>query len=46
LTAQVHTIPAAIDHEIAALKLSAMGVRLDKLTDEQEAYQNQWQEGT
>ena len=46
LTAQVHTIPAAIDREIAALKLSAMGVRLDKMTDEQEAYLNQWQEGT
>ena len=46
LDPQVHTIPVAIDREIAALKLSAMGVRLDQLTDRQEAYMNQWQEGT
>ena len=46
LDSQVHTIPVAIDREIAALKLSAMGVRLDQLTDRQEAYMNQWQEGT
>jgi adenosylhomocysteinase len=31
---------------IAALKLKAMGVRLDALTPEQQQYLNSWQEGT
>ncbi len=43
---QVYTIPEAIDQEIARLKLDAMGVEIDTLTDEQVAYLNQWQEGT
>lgn len=43
---QVYTIPAEVDAEIARLKLEAMGVRIDKLTAEQDAYLNQWQEGT
>ena len=43
---QVHTIPADLDMEIARLKLSAMGVDIDILTDQQEAYLNQWEEGT
>lgn len=42
----VHTLPQAIDHEIAALKLKAMGITLDTLTKEQEKYLNSWQEGT
>ncbi len=46
LSAQVYTIPADVDTEIARLKLVAMGVSIDKLTDQQEAYLNQWQEGT
>ncbi|MCY3834345.1 MAG: adenosylhomocysteinase [Chloroflexi bacterium] len=46
LAAQVYTIPAAVDQEIARLKLGAMGVQIDKLTERQEAYLNQWQEGT
>ncbi len=46
LTAQVYTIPADVDMEIARLKLLAMGVNIDKLTDQQEAYLHQWQEGT
>ncbi|MCY3935509.1 MAG: adenosylhomocysteinase [Chloroflexi bacterium] len=46
LSTEVHTIPTAIDREIATLKLYAMGVRLDELTERQEAYMNQWQEGT
>ncbi|QPC80884.1 adenosylhomocysteinase [Phototrophicus methaneseepsis] len=43
---QVYTIPADVDMEIARLKLEAMGVGIDKLTEEQETYLNQWQEGT
>ncbi len=43
---QVYTIPAEVDQEIARLKLAAMGMTIDTLTEEQEAYLNQWQEGT
>ncbi len=46
LEPQVYTIPADVDMEIARLKLLAMGVGIDKLTEQQEAYLNQWQEGT
>jgi adenosylhomocysteinase len=43
---RVYTIPEEIDREIARLKLEAMGVSIDTLTDEQVTYLNQWQEGT
>jgi adenosylhomocysteinase len=43
---QVYTIPEEVDREIARLKLEAMGINIDILTEEQEAYLNQWQEGT
>ena len=46
LKAQVYRVPADIDQEIARLKLSAMGVQIDELTDEQELYLNSWAEGT
>ncbi len=42
----VYTIPDAIDQEIARLKLEAMGVQIDTLTDEQARYLSQWEEGT
>jgi adenosylhomocysteinase len=43
---KVYSLPIEIDREIARLKLEAVGVRIDKLTAEQEKYLNQWQEGT
>ena len=43
---QVYTIPEDVDNEIARLKLEAMGINIDTLTEEQHAYLNQWQEGT
>ncbi len=43
---QVYTIPAALDAEIARLKLEAMGVKIDLLSDEQTRYLSQWEEGT
>jgi adenosylhomocysteinase len=43
---QVYVVPEEIDREIARLKLTAMGIRLDALTDEQHAYLSSWQEGT
>ena len=46
LEKRVYTIPAEVDREIAQIKLDAMGVNIDTLTEEQFAYLNQWQEGT
>ena len=43
---RVYTLPAAIDREIAGLKLKAMGVRIDTLTPDQEKYLNSWESGT
>ncbi len=42
----VYSVPEAIDREIARLKLDAMAVNIDTLTDEQEKYLHSWQEGT
>jgi len=46
LKPEVYTIPADIDREIAALKLSAMGVKIDTLTKAQEEYLAAWESGT
>jgi adenosylhomocysteinase len=46
LDVAVHPVPAEIDAEVARLKLQAMGVEIDALTKEQEAYLRSWQEGT
>jgi adenosylhomocysteinase len=43
---QVYSVPAEIDAEIARIKLDAMGIKIDKLTPEQEKYLNSWEEGT
>jgi adenosylhomocysteinase len=42
----VHALPKEVDREIAALKLKAMGVTIDTLTDEQAKYLSSWEEGT
>ena len=42
----VYPVPEDIDREIARIKLEAMGVELDVLTDEQVKYLNSWEEGT
>ena len=42
----VHPVPPAIDREIARLKLQTLGVRIDVLTSEQQAYLSGWSEGT
>jgi adenosylhomocysteinase len=46
LAKKVYPVPAEIDKEIARLKLESMGVRIDVLTPEQEAYLASWAEGT
>ena len=43
---QVYTVPEEIDREIARIKLSAMGVEIDTLTEEQKRYLTSWAEGT
>jgi adenosylhomocysteinase len=43
---QVYSVPEEIDREIARIKLDAMGIKIDKLTPEQEKYLNSWEEGT
>uniref|UniRef100_A0A7C1FF09 Adenosylhomocysteinase n=1 Tax=Caldilinea aerophila TaxID=133453 RepID=A0A7C1FF09_9CHLR len=46
LERKVYDVPEEIDREIARLKLKAMGVEIDTLTPEQEAYLNEWTLGT
>lgn len=43
---KVYGVPEDIDREIAALKLKAMGVECDVLTEEQIHYLNSWEAGT
>ncbi|MHB8509067.1 MAG: adenosylhomocysteinase [Candidatus Dormibacteria bacterium] len=42
----VYDVPEVIDREVARLKLDAMGVKIDVLTPEQEAYLASWESGT
>ncbi|MDZ7804573.1 adenosylhomocysteinase [Thiohalophilus sp.] len=42
----VHSVPQEIDQQVARLKLAAMAIDIDTLTDVQEAYLTSWQEGT
>jgi adenosylhomocysteinase len=42
----VYTIPENIDREIARIKLEAMGVSIDLLTEAQKKYLASWEEGT
>ncbi|HBE92277.1 MAG TPA: adenosylhomocysteinase, partial [Gammaproteobacteria bacterium] len=42
----VHNVPTEIDQEVARLKLAAMDIHIDQLTEEQQRYLSSWQEGT
>jgi adenosylhomocysteinase len=42
----VHSVPEALDKQVAKLKLEAMKVSIDRLTVEQEQYLAGWSEGT
>jgi adenosylhomocysteinase len=42
LEKKVYSVPQDIDSEIARLKLDAMGVKIDALTEEQRTYLNSW----
>jgi len=46
LEPRVYDIPDEIDREVARLKLASMGIEIDRLTAEQEAYANSWESGT
>jgi adenosylhomocysteinase len=46
LEKKVYDVPVDIDQNIAALKLKAMGIKVDVLTKEQVKYLGSWEEGT
>ncbi len=46
LEQRVYAVPEEIDQAIAKLKLEAMGVTIDVLTEEQKRYLASWEEGT
>ncbi|HJJ89667.1 MAG TPA: adenosylhomocysteinase [Methanocorpusculum sp.] len=46
LTIGVHDVPNEIDEQIARLKLAAVGVTIDTLTNEQKDYMRSWDNGT
>jgi len=46
LEKKVYSVPEDIDKEIARLKLEAMNIHIDTLTDQQTKYLGSWEEGT
>ncbi len=46
LEKKVYTVPADLDKRVAKLKLESLGVKIDRLTSEQEEYLASWNEGT
>ncbi|HIO56631.1 MAG TPA: adenosylhomocysteinase [Candidatus Marinimicrobia bacterium] len=46
LGVSVHKVPREIDELVAELKLEAMGIEIDTLTDKQKHYLESWEEGT
>jgi adenosylhomocysteinase len=46
LEPKVFNVPREIDESVASLKLNAIGVEIDTLTEEQKKYLSSWEEGT
>lgn len=46
LKSKVYSVPKEIDELVASLKLKAMKVEIDKLTEEQKKYLTSWEAGT
>src|SRR5262252_6689963 len=46
LEKKVYTVPVELDKRVAKLKLESMGIKIDRLTPEQEEYLASWSEGT
>ena len=42
----VHEVPDELDREVARIKLQAEGISIDALSEEQVAYQDEWDHGT
>jgi adenosylhomocysteinase len=45
-TPEIHQVPSEIDDRVAELKLQAMGLAIDTLSEEQHQYLASWQSGT
>ncbi len=46
LEKKVYPVPAELDKRVAKLKLESLGIKIDRLTSEQEEYLASWSEGT
>jgi adenosylhomocysteinase len=46
LTPRVYEVPGNVENWVATLKLAAMGIRIDRLTAEQQEYLSSWSHGT
>lgn len=46
LERRVYAVPEELDKQVARMKLESMGVKIDRLTPEQEHYLASWSEGT
>ena len=46
LQPKVYDVPSDMDEKVARLKMKALGVEIDSLTEAQISYLNDWQEGT
>ena len=46
LQPKVYDVPSDMDDKVARLKMKALGVEIDSLTEAQISYLNDWQEGT
>ncbi|MFY9906043.1 MAG: adenosylhomocysteinase [Terriglobales bacterium] len=46
LEKKVYTVPVDLDKRVAKLKLESLGIKIDRLTSEQEEYLASWSEGT
>jgi adenosylhomocysteinase len=43
---KVYDVPSEVNKRVAELKLDGMGIKIDKLTEEQKKYLSDWKEGT
>jgi adenosylhomocysteinase len=46
LEKRVYSVPDDLDRQVARMKIDSMGVKIDRLTAEQEHYLSSWSEGT
>ena len=46
LEKKVYSVPEELDRRVAQMKLESMGIKIDRLTPEQEKYLSSWAEGT